>query len=112
MRVAELCSLCATYINATCIIYNGDNLSNIDVPPLTSLDEALANINASFASLSGSGIPTAVPAFIGQQYIDTAAGDLYIGLSTTIPNWGLVSELITTTTTTTATPTTTTTTTV
>jgi hypothetical protein len=111
MRVAELCPNCATFINATCIIYNGEYLSSIDVAPLTSLDEILGDINTTFIALTGDGNPSTVPAFIGQLYIDTSVPQLWIGMGTTTVNWGLVAEISTTTTTTTIAPTTTTTTT-
>src|SRR3990172_7401631 len=108
MRVAEICPICATLINANCVIYDGDTLSAIGVPALTSLDEILSNINDTFTILSGSGIPTVVPLFVGQQYRDTVTNFLYIGLSTTIPNWGLIGAIVTTTTTTSTSSTTTT----
>jgi hypothetical protein len=101
MRIAELCPNCATYINASCIIYNGDYLANIDIAPLTSLDEVLEAINDAFAAATGTGAPTDVPAFVGQLYIDTSTMDLWVGLSDTIPNWGLIGQISTTTTTTT-----------
>jgi hypothetical protein len=111
MRVASICDTCATYINAQCIIYNGDYLSSIDVSPLDSLDDILGNIDGAYAAQSGVGSPTSqIPAYIGQDYIDTN-GYLWKGLSTTIPNWGLVGALGTTTTTTSTSSTTTTTTT-
>lgn len=102
MRVAEICPNCATYTSADCIIYNGDYLSSIDVSPLDSLQEALEAINETFPATSGSGAPTAVPAFIGQQYIDTDTDELWLGLGTSSVNWGLVGEISTTTTTTTS----------
>lgn len=111
MRVASICDTCATYINASCIIYNGEYLSTIDVSPLDSLDMILQNINDAYAPASGEGIPTDLPLFVGQLYLDTDDLNLYIGLSTTIPNWGLLGSIATTTTTTTVAPTTTTTTT-
>lgn len=101
MRIAELCPNCATYIDATCIIYNGDNLSTIDAAPLTSLDEILSNINDTFTASSGTGLPTSNPKFVGQLYIDTLNLDLYIGLDIDSSNWGLIGEISTTTTTTT-----------
>src|SRR5687767_12602260 len=101
MRIAELCPNCATYINATCIIYNGDYLASIDVAPLTSLDEILGNINETFIALSGIGEPSTVPAFVGQLYIDISGPDLWIAMGTGTVNWGLVGEISTTTTTTT-----------
>lgn len=102
MRIAELCPDCATYINATCIIYNGVYLSSIDVEPLTSLDEILGNINETFIALQGEGGPSTIPAFIGQLYIDTDSSELWIGMATDGINWGLVGEISTTSTTTTA----------
>ena len=45
MRIAEICPNCATYINASCILYDGDYLSNIDVSPLDPLDEILEKLN-------------------------------------------------------------------
>lgn len=110
MRVAELCPSCASYINATCIIYNGTFLPVINATPLDSLDMILSEINDAIKPLTGTGVPSSVPLYIGQQYIDTDGPTLYIGLSTTLPNWGLIS-ILTTTTTTTVAPTTTTTTT-
>jgi hypothetical protein len=102
MRVAELCPNCATYINATCIIYDGEYLSTIDVAPLTSLDEILGDINDTFPALTGSGAPSSVPAFIGQLYINTDVPHLYIGMGTSSVNWGLLAIISTTTTSTTS----------
>lgn len=101
MRIAELCPDCATYINATCIIYNGDYLASIDVAPLTSLDEILGNINTTFIALEGSGSPSTIPAFVGQLYIDTSVAHLYIGMGISSVNWGLLAVISTTTTSTT-----------
>lgn len=101
MRIAELCPNCATYINASCIIYNGDYLANIDISPLTSLDEVLEAINDALEAIVAAGPPTDVPAFVGQLYINSSTMDLWIGLSDTIPNWGLIGTISTTTTTTT-----------
>src|SRR5688572_7792150 len=102
MRVAEICPDCATYINAACIIYNGDYLPVLDVSPLDSLDDILGNINDAFTSQSGAGVPTTLPLFVGQLYVDTLNLDLYIGLTTTGTDWALIGPLSTTTTTTTA----------
>lgn len=101
MRIAELCPNCATYINASCIIYNGDYLSSLDVAPLTSLDEILGDINSTFIALEGSGAPTTIPAFVGQLYINTDVAHLYIGMGTDSVNWGLLAVISTTTTSTT-----------
>lgn len=114
MRVAELCTTCATYINATCIIYNGNYLTNLDVSPLDSLDGILGKINDSLEPLTGSGEPAVAPTYVGQYYIDTIGGYLWVGMGTGSVNWGLLGTISTTTTTstsTTAAPTTTTTTT-
>lgn len=100
MRVAAICDTCATYINASCIIYNGDYLSNIEASPLDSLDMILESINEALPAIDGSGVPTDIPQFFGQLYIDSGTS-LYIGLSDTIPNWGFIATLVTTTTTTT-----------
>ena len=111
MKVAEICPVCATYINAACIVYAGDYLPAIDGEPLEILSSLLLKIDSTYASLSGAGSPTTqVAKYLGQQYIDTN-GFLWVGMSTSVPSWGLIGS-ITVTTTTTAAPTTTTTTTI
>lgn len=101
MRVAEICDTCATYINAACIIYNGDFLSSIGGDPLDSLDIILGKINDAFPAIQQSGLPgSLIPAFEGQLYINSANQNLYIGLSDSIPNWGFLGTISTTTTTT------------
>lgn len=112
MRIAEICPTCATYTNATCVLYGGDYLSTLDVSPLDPLDDILVAINDKFPALSGAGNPSATPSFIGQLYIDTSVPRLWVAMATDSANWGLLATISTTTTTTTATPTTTTTTTV
>lgn len=113
MKVASICDTCATYINATCIIYNGVYLPVLDVSPLDALDDILGNINAAFAAQSGAGDPTTqIPLYIGQYYLDTSTNGLWIGLGTTSVNWGYIGVVATTTTTTSTSSTTTTTTTV
>ena len=79
MRTAAICPTCATFINAACIIYDGDALLNIDVTPLDSLETALVNINESVGNLTRHGItvPSASADFIGQLYINTAAPSMY-----------------------------------
>jgi len=111
MRVAEICPTCATYINASCIVYDGDYLPSTDVSPMDTLDEALSKIDEAFPMQEGVGVPSSVPVYIGQLYL-ASNGNLYIGLSTSVPNWGLVCTVITTTTTSSTSSTTTTTTTV
>ena len=113
MRVAEICDTCATYINASCIIYNGVYLPVLDVSPLDGLDDILVSINAAYAAQTGNGEPTTqIPLYIGQHYIDTSTSGLWVGLATTGINWGFLGVVATTSTTTTIAPTTTTTTTV
>ncbi len=101
MRIAEICPDCATYINASCILYDGEYLSNIDVSPLDSLVTILEKLDTAVEAATGSGEPSNVPAFVGQFYINTAVPALYIGLSDTLVDWGFVAILVTTTTTTT-----------
>jgi len=102
MRVAEICPDCATYINAACIIYNGEYLPAINVSPLDSLDDILENINDAYSALEGEGEPTTIPLFVGQLYVDTENLNLYIGLGTDSVNWGLIGPITTTSTTTTS----------
>jgi hypothetical protein len=54
MRTADSCPICTTYIDASCIIYNGLYLSTIDVEPKDSLEVALGKINASLSTLQPS----------------------------------------------------------
>ncbi len=111
MRTAEVCSTCATYTSAACILYNGEYLSTINVSPLDSLETALGKINDAFAAQSDEGSPdTEIPLFLGQFYIDTENQEVWIGLDTEGVNWGLFGEYSTTTTTTTTSTTSTTTT--
>jgi hypothetical protein len=108
MRVASICDTCATYINADCIIYNGEYLPNIDVSPLDSLEEILVAIDEAIETPVGSGAPIVVPDYVGQLYYDSTNSVLYIGLSDTLPNWGNLGSVVTTTTTSSTTSTTTT----
>lgn len=107
MRTAAICPTCATYINASCVIYDGLYLTNIKVNPLDPLDVILGKINTNLLPLSGVGNPTSVPTYIGQEYVDTSTGNIWIGLSTTVKNWGLINVITSTTTSTTSTTTTT-----
>lgn len=106
MRVADICPTCATFINASCIIYGGEQyLSNILTEPLQPLDEILENINNAFETPVNNTVPTAVPQYLGQLYYNPTTSNLYIGLSNSIPNWGFLGTVITTTTTTSSTST-------
>lgn len=110
MRTAAICDTCAVYYNAKCIIYDGDYLTNIKVAPLDSLDVILGKININLIPLIGTGTPTTVPVYLGQFYVDTSTPALWVGLSTTSPDWGEIGVIVTTTTTSTSTTSTTTTT--
>lgn len=46
MRTAAICPTCATYTNAVCVIYDGPYLSNLGINPMSSLDDALQQINS------------------------------------------------------------------
>jgi hypothetical protein len=46
MRTAAICPTCATYTNAVCVLYDGPYLSNLDIAPLTDLEEIIGIINA------------------------------------------------------------------
>jgi len=100
MRTAAICPTCATYQNAACIIYDGLYLSNLNVNPLDALDVILGKINTSLETFTGSGVPTAIPKYIGELYLDTTNDILYVGLSTVVANWAKVALTTTTTTTT------------
>lgn len=45
MRIAEICPDCATYINASCILYDGPYLPNLDISPLDSLEDILIKLD-------------------------------------------------------------------
>jgi hypothetical protein len=51
MRTAAICPTCATYTNAVCVIYDGPYLSNLDIDPLTNLDEIIRIINEKVGTL-------------------------------------------------------------
>lgn len=110
MRTADICPTCAVYYNALCVLYNGDYLGELDLEPLDSLEVALEKIAAALNAFSGTTDPTSplIPNFLGQHYINTNSLELWVGLSTTLPIWGLVGVITTTTTTSTTTSTTTT----
>lgn len=46
MRTAAICPTCATYTNSVCVIYDGPYLSNLGISPMSSLDDALQQINS------------------------------------------------------------------
>jgi hypothetical protein len=83
MRTASICPTCATYENAKCILYNGVYLSNADINPLDSLEDALKSINDNLVPKSGTGAPTAAGIYLGQLYTRTAgAPNLYYAQTT------------------------------
>jgi len=51
MRTAAICPTCATYTNAVCVIYDGPYLSNLDIAPLTDLEEIIGIIDAKIGTL-------------------------------------------------------------
>ena len=107
MRIPEICPTCVTYINAKCIIYDGDYLSNIDVSPMDPLDEILSNINTLLIPRSGAVAPTANASYIGQLYVNTSVPTLYYARSVGYGagDWvPLINGVVPTTTTTTTTP--------
>ena len=52
MRTAEICPTCATYINALCVIYDGDALPNTQIGPNTNMKDALSLIDASIGTIN------------------------------------------------------------
>lgn len=51
MRTAAICPTCATYTNAVCVLYDGPYLSNLDINPLTDLEEVIGIIDAKVGTL-------------------------------------------------------------
>lgn len=82
MRTAAICPTCATYINAACVVYNGPNLTNINVTTLDNLEDVIQNINDNLVPIYGSGAPTNSAVYEGQIYIDNATGEIYIATNT------------------------------
>lgn len=82
MRTAAICPTCATYTNAVCVIYNGPNLTNINVATLDNLEDIIQNINDNLVPIYGAGAPTNGAVYEGQIYIDNSTGDIYIATST------------------------------
>lgn len=52
MRTAAICPTCATFINALCIIYNGEYLEALDIEPLDDLETILIKINTAWGNFS------------------------------------------------------------
>lgn len=52
MRTAEICPTCATYTNATCVIYDGDYLSCTGISPMDNLQSILELIDGTICTLS------------------------------------------------------------
>lgn len=77
MRTAAICPTCATYTNALCVIYNGENLSNINVSSLDNLEDIIININDNLVPVHGNGAPTNSAVYIGQLYIDDTTSTIY-----------------------------------
>jgi hypothetical protein len=51
MRTAAICPTCATYTNAVCVLYDGPYLSNLDIAPLTDLEEVIGIIDAKIGTI-------------------------------------------------------------
>ena len=51
MRTAAICPTCATYTNAVCVVYDGPYLSNLDIDPLTNLEDVIGIINTKVGTL-------------------------------------------------------------
>jgi|TARA_B110000908_G_scaffold61676_1_gene74847 hypothetical protein len=88
MRIAEICPTCATYQDATCILYNGVYLSNIVANPGDALDVVLGNINNNLVPLTGTGVPDVLsgspqsPApYVGKLYVDDITSLVYYAKS-------------------------------
>jgi hypothetical protein len=83
MRTAAICPTCAVYENAKCILYNGAYLSNADINPLDSLEDALKSINDNLVPRSGTSAPSAAAIYLGQLYVRTSgATNLYYAQTT------------------------------
>jgi hypothetical protein len=52
MRTAAICPTCATYVNALCVIYDGEALPNTEIPPMTSIQDALALIDGAIGAIN------------------------------------------------------------
>lgn len=74
MRTAEICPTCATFTNATCVIYNGDYLSCTGISPLDNLQSILELIDGSICTLD------ATVANVVNQ-VNTLSYDLNVGLA-------------------------------
>ena len=88
MRIAEICPTCATYQDATCILYNGVYLSNIVANQGDALDVVLGNINNNLVPLTGTGVPDVLsgspqsPApYVGKLYVDDVTSLVYYAKS-------------------------------
>lgn len=88
MRIAEICPTCATYQDASCILYNGVYLSNVVANPGDSLDVVLGNINNNLVPLTGTGVPDVQygapqsPApYVGKLYVDDITSLVYYAKS-------------------------------
>lgn len=79
MRIAEICPTCATYQDASCILYNGAYLSNIIANPGDSLDVVLESINNNLIPLTGTTVPVYTPV---PQYVATHIGKLFVNTAT------------------------------
>jgi hypothetical protein len=81
MRTAEICPTCATYQNASCIIYDGSYLTNIVVNPLDNLESILSSINTNIVPRTSIGVPTFPATYIGQLSVNYSTSLMYYASS-------------------------------
>ena len=53
MRTSDVCPTCSTYVNALCVIYNGDYLTNLDVATGEDAESIIIKIEALFDNVDG-----------------------------------------------------------
>lgn len=79
MRTAAVCPTCSTYTNALCVIYNGDDLDNIQATSGMSMEEIVVLINNAFPAY----LTTVINApFLGKLAVDAANYTAFIAVST------------------------------
>lgn len=79
MRTAAVCPTCSTYTNALCVIYNGDDLDDIQVTSGMSMEEIVVLINNAFPAY----LTTVINApFLGKLAVDAANYTAFIAVST------------------------------
>lgn len=82
MRTANICPTCATFENALCIIYQGDNLNNIQVPDDSSLANALILINSAFPAFETANVPNINSPFYGKLTVNPEESIVFVASGT------------------------------